>query len=306
MHYKILRNTYDEGTGRFWDIDRFAKKAKRKYGEDVYDQLAKSRVYHYIDRYRAEVEDIRLHLSSKLMLKRNFECDNAAFTMWLQGNDDMPAVVQACLTSMGRLGRKVIVLTEKNLNDYIYLPDYVWEKYKNGKMTKAHLADIVSVSALAMYGGVWIDSTVYVAGTVPEDMIKSFFVFTQTSKIREGCLWAKWWIAAPAYHEMILEQMSYLLGYWKHEDVAMNYDIFDIFLKKIIDNNSQYRRMIEDLPTGFMDQTHLLLKNYDCEYDEEKWEQMKRLSSVFKCSYKVKGLSSYRSFYCKLCNGELE
>ena len=38
-----------------------------------------------------------------MLLKRNYECDNVVFTMWLQGYGDMPAVVRACLESMKRL-----------------------------------------------------------------------------------------------------------------------------------------------------------------------------------------------------------
>lgn len=304
--YKAIRNTYDKKAGRFRDIVRYAGKVRRKYGEDIYDQLAQRRVYHYIDRYRSEIEDIRLHLPSKLVLKRNGECDDAVFTMWLQGYDDMPEVVQACVESMEQLGRKIILLTEKNLHDYIYLPDYVWEKYESGIIGRTHFSDIVRVSALAMYGGVWIDSTVYIAGEVPDYMTKEFFVFKQSPQLRECHSYGNWWIAAPAGCELIMDQMSYLLGYWKNEDTLMEYCLFHVIFRKIIDNNSQYKQMIDGIPTRITDQTHALLKNYDREYDDKTWECMKQLSPVFKCSYKAKGLSSYQTFYCKLCNGELK
>ena len=305
LQFKILRHTYDEVSEKFRDIEIFARKARKKYGENIYDQLAQRRLYHYIDRYRSEIEDIRSHLPSKLLLKRNQECDDAVFTMWLQGYDDMPAVVQACLESMKRIGKRIVVLTEKKLRDYVYLPDYVWEKYKDGQIGKAHFSDIVRVSLLAMYGGVWIDSTVYIAEDVPEYMLKNFFVFKQSPQLRECRAYENWWIAAPAGCELLLDQLSYLLAYWKHENVAMDYYLFHVFFRKIVDNNSQYKRMIDEVPTRITDQTHALLKNYDYEYDNKKWEQMKQISPVFKCSYKMKGLSSYHTFYCKLCNGEL-
>ncbi|MCM1103024.1 MAG: capsular polysaccharide synthesis protein [Clostridium sp.] len=303
--YKIIRSTYDEERGRFCDIDRFSQKVKRKYGEDIYDQLSQRRIYHYIDRYQSEIEEIRNHLPSKLILKRNQECEDAIFTMWLQGCDDVPAVVQACLKSMERIGEKIVLLTEQNLRNYIYLPDYIWEKYRSGKIGKAHFSDVVRVSALAMYGGVWIDSTVYIAGDVPDYMTKQFFVFKQLPQLRECRSYGNWWIAAPAGQEILMDQLSYLLAYWKHEDVAVDCDFFHVFFRKIIDNNNQYRQMMEKMPTRITYQTHMLLKNYDREFDEKMWEQMKELSPVFKCSYKVKGLSSYNTFYCRLCNGEL-
>lgn len=303
--YRAVRNTYDEKSGRFRDIDRFAKKVRRKYGEDIYDQLAQRRIYHYIDRYRAEIESIRLHLPAKMILKKNQECDNAVFTMWQQGYEDMPAVVRACVDSMKRLGRKVIVLTEQNLREYIDLPEYIWEKYSDGKIGRAHFSDIVRVSALAMYGGVWIDATVYIAEPVPDYMTKGFFVFKQSPQLRECRAYENWWISAQAGCELLLDQMSYLLGYWKYEDVAMEYDFFHVFFRKIIDGNSQYGQMMDEMPARITDQTQALLRNYDREYDELRWEQMKHLSPVFKCSYKAKGLSGYHTFYCKLCNGEL-
>lgn len=132
--YRAIRNTYDERTGKFLDIDRFARKVREKYEENIYDQLAQRRVYNYIDRYRSEIENIRLHLPAKMILKRNRECDNAVFTMWMQGYEEMPKVVQACLKSMERLGRKIVFLTEENLEEYIYLPDYIWDKYRSGEV----------------------------------------------------------------------------------------------------------------------------------------------------------------------------
>lgn len=76
----------------------------------------------------------------------------------------------------------------------------------------------------------------------------------------------------------------------------MYYYLFHVFFRKIIDNNSEYRCLIDEVPTRITDQTHLLLKKYDCEYDDKVWQEMKKTSSVFKCSYKMKGLSSYRQW----------
>ncbi len=303
--YKKIQRSFDKESRKFKDIYKLSQLIKTIYGEDVYDELSQKRIYFYMEKYEKSIESMKVHLKSKMILKLNNDCDDSVFTMWWQGYDSTPAVVRACIQSLQKLGRKVIVLTESNIHDYIWLPDYVWEKYADGKIGEAHFADIVKLSALAMYGGLWADATVYIADTVPNYMMKKFFVFKQSSQLKECRHYSNWWIAAAAGHELIIAELSYLLTYWKYEDAAMDNNIFHIFFRKIIDNNEQYKRICEMMPTRITDQAYMLVKNYDNEYDWLQWEEMKKISPVFKCTYEMNGLSSYNTYFCRLCNGEL-
>ncbi len=46
--------------------------------------------------------------------------------------------------------------------NYIDLPENIIEKYKSGIIDFIKFSDIVRVTLLAKYGGVWLDSTIYI------------------------------------------------------------------------------------------------------------------------------------------------
>lgn len=282
------------------DVKKLADEIQRKYGEDVYAQLAQRRIYNYLDKYNVEFELMYEHQRCRQILKKK-NLDRPIFTMWWQGEDARPDVVKACNESLKKLGREVIILTEKNIDEYIDLPEYIWEKYREGIISNAHFSDIVRVAVLAMWGGVWIDSTVYIADDVPDYMMNKLFVFKQSPQLKEMRSYGNWWIAAPCGHEMILRQLSALIVYWKNEDKLLDYYIFHIIWKKNLDQNLHLKKEIEAIPTRITDSTHLLLKNYNKEFDENEWREFKAISPVFKCTYKWKGLNSLNTYYSRLC-----
>ena len=52
------------------------------------------------------------------------------WTIWLQGMEQAPTIVQQCYASMQKniTDRPIIVITEENFRDYVTFPDYIMEK----------------------------------------------------------------------------------------------------------------------------------------------------------------------------------
>ena len=101
------------------------------------------------------------------------------WTIWLQGEDKAPPLVQACFRSVRKnCTQELVVLDEDSLRKYITLPDVIWEKRKQGKIKNAHFADICRVELLYEYGGIWLDSTGFATAPIPDWIIKEdFFVY---------------------------------------------------------------------------------------------------------------------------------
>lgn len=304
LYNKRLKQ-FDNTTGKFSDIEKISTKIMKKSGENVYDQLAQRKVYRYLSRYENEIDEMYNLQKIEITKKKKQECHNAVFTMWWQGIDEMPEVVKSCTKSLDKLRKEVIILTKENVKDYVSLPDYIWEKFENGIISRTHLSDIIRVAVIAMYGGVWIDSTVYIADTVPSYMTEELFVFKQSPQLREVRSYANWWIAAPAGNNLIIKQLSALLVYWKHETKLLDYYIFHILWKKNIDLEPKYQEELNKILERYTDTTHLLLRRYDKIFNEEEWELLKQISPVFKCTYKWKGVSRIDTYYSKLCMEEL-
>ena len=85
---------------------------------------------------------------------------------WWQGLKNAPEIVKRCVASIQKNAgnHKVIMITDENYKEFISFPAWIEEKYARGIITKTHLSDLLRISLLAQYGGVWLDSTFFCTG----------------------------------------------------------------------------------------------------------------------------------------------
>lgn len=89
---------------------------------------------------------------------------------WWQGYDGMTPLVKECVDRIKKFNsdKKVVLITEENLNEYVTFPTYILEKFKAGLISKTHMSDLLRANLLAKYGGCWMDATLYLFGGIPE------------------------------------------------------------------------------------------------------------------------------------------
>lgn len=152
-------------------------------------------------------------------------------------------------------GYEVILLSKETLKDYVdELPDFVWEKFGKGGFDFPKIANLVRLQLLSAYGGVWLDSTIYL--TKPLEKIwleKDFFalqrsetppvdlkIFTKFDPI--GLSWEKasyvrmqnsFMIAKP-HHKIIDDLLSIHFEYWKKEAQINHYFFFQIMFNRMM------------------------------------------------------------------------
>ena len=116
----------------------------------------------YLKPYAAAVRDVPEDTPAHAEPRR-------IFSLWLQGQEQAPPLVHACLDSIRRqAGVELVVLDGNTVFDWISLPEAVVRKWRSGKMKAAHFADICRVELLYRYGGVWMDATDYLDAPLPE------------------------------------------------------------------------------------------------------------------------------------------
>lgn len=118
-----------------------------------------------IDRYRA-LDEIT---SNKSFNPNNV--NKVVWFCWLQGEEQMPAVVRLCLRSIKKnipSDCHVEFVSAQNLREYIQIPEYIYHKLRRGKIQINHFTDIVRFMLLKQYGGIWIDATVFLSSKIPE------------------------------------------------------------------------------------------------------------------------------------------
>lgn len=160
--------------------------------------------YEYLRRNYSYVLCDGKYLESVETHKKHHFKDNKMpiWILWLQGFDEAPELVKVCVLSIERtLGKSeyICLLDENNLFDYIDLPDYIVEKWHKGIIDDTRFSDLIRLRLLNVYGGIWMDSTIYFTGEELSAYIKDswlfmFSIWQNWRKRREPLISANWLI----------------------------------------------------------------------------------------------------------------
>ena len=163
--------------------------------------------------------------------KEHLHGERIIWWCWLQGLEEAPELIRLCLDSVKKQakGYEIRVISESNLTDYVELPDYINEKYQKGLITRTHYSDLIRTDLLVHYGGVWIDSTVFLTGW-KEDLVQksSLFAFRTTNAVR-AVKASSWFIAAVPGDRILSLVRDFLMTYWKTHDRLLDYYLFHLF-----------------------------------------------------------------------------
>lgn len=124
----------------------------------------------------AEYEAAPVHFD--LAPTKQFDTEKIIWQYWAQGYDNVPEVVRECLDSVDKYaeGFTIIRLTDENLSEYLEFPEFVQKK--RHFFSRAFFSDLLRLMLLKTYGGLWLDATVFLSGSIPEDYLDyPFFIF---------------------------------------------------------------------------------------------------------------------------------
>ena len=142
----------------------------------------------FLDHYFAEK---MVHF--RLVEKKAFNDQKIIWQYWGQGiQSDLPDIVKMCFASVDRYKAdyQVIRLDDKNIKNYLDLPDFVWEKKNNPKFKPAFFADLIRLALLSQYGGVWLDATVLLTAPMDHKILNSdFFMFQRSQSATDKEFW---------------------------------------------------------------------------------------------------------------------
>ncbi len=116
--------------------------------------------------------------------------------MWLQGLEQAPPLVKQCYASWKALNPdwKIVFLDETNFREYVDDLEIILGDNKGAQIQAR--SDIIRISLLAKYGGVWIDATCFCRAPLdswlPEYARSGFFAFYKphTGKLMDNCFMA--------------------------------------------------------------------------------------------------------------------
>ncbi len=240
---EVSKASFHEGDAILLTMsDHFVEDAVKKladYGvtENVYaidytviDSIPYQKVYESIESFLKTYPSLQSKYNIPVKTEKRY-----VWTCWWQGEENAPLLVKKCLESQREhlpKQTKHVIITWENYQDYIELPKYIVEKAKSGKIKPAHLADIARCCLLYRYGGIWLDSTVYLLDKLPEECF-AYEIMTRSTGERVYCTnvsWVTWFLGGRKKEELFRFVMEAFFAYFKHYDEISNYYMIDFLI----------------------------------------------------------------------------
>jgi hypothetical protein len=244
---------------------KIQKKLKKKYN-------------YVLKSFKQKYMDILPHMNS-----------NRVWICWLQGIDNAPLLVQRCYESIQKnlQEKDIIVITADNFSKYVSFPDYIIEKWNKGIITNTHFSDLLRLELLIRYGGIWLDATVLcTSGDVPHSMFHSHLFLYQTLKPGSNghCVTiSSWLIYARSNNKLLLATRKLLYEYWIKNNAMVDYYLFHIFFSIVCE---EFPEDWDKVPKFCNTIPHILLLEMFEKFNDERFNNIKRMSCFHKLSYK--------------------
>ena len=223
---------------------------------------------------------------------------------WAQGIKNSPDLVKVCFSSVDRFKGEyeVIRLDDSNLKEYLDLPEFIYnKKNSNPNFNHAFFSDLIRLALLDIYGGVWLDATIFLTGKISDKLLESdYFMFQRDLNAKDKEKWRKYDIAYFNWsdkhrvnvlnsfiisrpHDLTIHTLlDILMNFWKTQENVPHYFFFQIMYNEII--NSKY---LKDRKCKIIDDTipHLLHYNLNNKFDNKEFNLIKEKTHIHKLRY---------------------
>ncbi len=210
---------------------------------------------------------------------------------WFQGMENAPDIVKACHDSMQHWldGKELIVITRENYEQYAQLPDFIVEKWEKGILSDAHFSDLLRLELLIRHGGLWLDATAYLTGSLPSYITDSdFFVYRNGWMDREMIHMASWLIGSRRTgHPLLVETQALLYRYWEKYNYLKNYFLMHMFFRMATEAHEEEWAAV---PYYNQIDNHLMAQVLEMPYSEHRLREICRQTPVHKLTYKLNAL----------------
>lgn len=205
---------------------------------------------------------------------------------WLQGIREAPDIVQACYKSLMRheADRSINLVTKDSLDSFVSMPAILMDKWRSGRISNTHFSDLLRNQLLIEHGGVWLDSTVYLTGSIPSFMeSRPLFLYKHTNQDDIRIRYNSWFISSYKGNGVIKMVQSLLVRYWEENDKILDYFLWHLFLTMVANEISDFDSTIYPVTDDLPEQLGMVLFE---RYDEQYWNALTSMTSIHKLSNK--------------------
>ena len=257
------------------------------------------------NKYADFISDYKSKL--KKYKSKNHETSGIIWTMWWQGEENLPETVKICHASVREncKSHDFKIITKENFRDYINLPDYIFEKVDAGIITLTHFSDIMRFYLLFNYGGLWLDSTVFVTNEISESIFESEYYTVKrplTPKNRNVAQdrWTNFLQASEKANILCGFVLDFFLEYWKTQKTLIDYFLIDYTIEIAIEEIPECRDILNNVPVVDYD-LYRLENVLNKKWNAEIFSSVKNSTCFSKLSWRKSGrkktFSGYETVY---------
>ena len=237
--YALLR-VADEAGGRVGlrSLGQYARKKKDKWIQNYLQNNLSS----ILDMYKTDTDP------------GIYQSNAPIWVCWWSGIETAPDLVKQCINSIYANAKKhpVYLITKENYAEHIEIPKYMLKKVAAGSMGLAHLSDYIRVKLLAIYGGLWLDATMFVSHAVPAECF-DLPVFTCKGPVGEcGYISEKRWVTfclggwkGNVFYRFLADAFE---QYWRSNGYAIDYLFFDHIILSAYNQIPAIRELLDRIP----------------------------------------------------------
>jgi hypothetical protein len=204
------------------------------------------------------------------------------------------------------------VVTEENAGDYVDLPGWMLDRVRAGSVSRTNLSDLLRLSLLASYGGVWLDATFFCARPLDDPVYSApLFSIKRPGYLHgsiAGGMFAGYSLGCDEGHRFVFSAARDLfLEYWRRTDYLVDYLLVDYVIAEAQRASGAvsdaFSRIGPNNP-----RCDDLLKVLGDPYDDGAWRGLREGTDLFKLTWKRRFPSERGgapTFYGKLVEGGL-
>lgn len=238
---------------------------------------------------RRDINKCRMDFT--INIKRKDIPSKTCWIYWHQGFENAPEIVKACRRSVEKnLTRyKIIFLDQSNLFDYIELPDFIMQKFTKGIIPLTQFSDILRTYLLYAYGGLWLDSTIFLTSDIPQEIKNAdYFMFKTSVAIKYYLPCQNWFISAnEAKNSSLYIILNSLLKYWQSSNKLKDYFVYYIIVKILIEDDKDFSANWNKIPYYCDSEPHYLQRQFAKPFDQNVFEHIKSRTFCHKLTYKL-------------------
>ena len=252
---------------------------------------------------KREHKNIQMYLLKKYKYlidkyQKNQENDNnitedcPIWIFWWQGYQHSPEIVKKCINSIKNHSgnHEVKILSEENLKDFLDLPEYIYEKLNTKKISYAAFSDIIRVSLLYEYGGIWIDSTTFLTREFDNKFYNYNFYTVKHNLFSDFHVcrgkWALHFLVSSKGNQFMKYLKDFLLEYWKKEKWIIHYFLLDDIIAIGYDYLNFVKDEIDNVPINNTD-IYKLCNIINEPYNQQIFDQINLNTYIHKLTYKM-------------------